>query len=118
MLSLSSTSRKTKGKQRRSWMARRSHVRTFRLESLEPRQLLASDGFLQGFAFIDGNNNNQLDAGETRKDGATIELRSADGSTLLASTTTNSDGYYRFNNLDSGTYRLREIAPGYVTQGV
>ncbi len=79
---------------------------------------MLANGFLQGFAFIDGNSNNQLDDGELRKVGATIELRSADGSTLLATTSTNVDGYYRFDNLASGTYRLAEIAPGFVTQGV
>ena len=71
MRSLTNTSRKTKGKQRRRSMARSEHGRTFRFESLEQRQVLASDGFLQGFAFVDGNNIgnlvNQLDSGDSRK---------------------------------------------------
>ena len=66
----------------------RKNRRTTPFELLEPRQVLAN-GFLQGFAFIDGNNNNQLDDGELRKVGATIELRSGDGSILLATTATN-----------------------------
>ena len=89
-----------------------------KLERLESRQLLAGDGFLQGYAFIDNNTNNTLDAGDTRKVGSTIELRSADGTTLIASTQTNADGYYRFNGLDEGTYRLVELAPaGFASSG-
>jgi hypothetical protein len=95
---------------------RRRRARVLGFEAMESRFLLA--GFLQGYAFVDGNGNNQLDPGETRKGNATIQLRSADGGVLLNSTTTNSDGYYRFDNLASGTYRLREVAPGFVTQGV
>ena len=111
------TSRRATTTDRRRHRNRRALERSFHFEALESRQVLAN-GFLQGIAFIDGNANNQLDDGEIRKPGATIELRSADGSTLLASTTTNSDGYYQFENLASATYRLVEIAPGFVTQGV
>ena len=116
MLSPSYSHCRGKHKRQRHPIARSTLGHVFRFELLEPRRVLA--GFLQGFAFVDANNNNQLDAGETRKDGATIELRSADGTALLASTTTDSDGYYRFDNLATGTYRLREIAAGFVTQGV
>lgn len=93
--------------------------RALRIEVMEPRQMLDVGGFLQGIAFIDANSDNKLDAGETRKIGAAIELRSADGLTLLDSTTTDANGYYRFDDLTPGTYRLTEIAPsGFVNQGV
>ena len=91
------------------------------VELLENRELLANN-FLQGTAFHDNNQNGVLDLEDTYKAGATIELRSADGTTLLAQTTTDANGAYRFDDplvLTPGTtYRLVEIpTPGYVNAG-
>lgn len=38
--------------------------------------------------------------------GVTVQLWSADGSTLLKTTTTNGEGYYLFTELDPGSYRV------------
>ena len=54
-----------------------------------------------------------FDANEPGMDAALIELLDADGD-LLASTTT-SGGYYLFEDLDPGTYLIRETPPTGVT---
>ncbi|MDZ4819877.1 MAG: SdrD B-like domain-containing protein, partial [Planctomycetota bacterium] len=111
-----------KNRKRRSTSKRPTHyaVHSARLsiEQLEDRRVMA--GFIQGFAFIDaGVPNNHFDAGELPKVGATIELRSADGSALLQSVMTGADGYYRFDGLTTGTYQVKEIPiSGYTNQGV
>jgi uncharacterized repeat protein (TIGR01451 family) len=64
--------------------------------------------------WLDANNNSQIDA-ESGLSGATVELLSASGITLSA-TTTNSAGYYRFDALTAGDYSIRVTAPpGYVS---
>src|SRR4051812_32904649 len=78
------------------------------VEALEDRTMPATS-FLQGTAFFDSNGNNQFDPGETYKPGATIQLRSADGSQLLGTTTTGANGGYFFGDVDPGTYRLVEV---------
>ena len=85
---------------------RRWNVRSRRpsLELLEPRQLL-SDGFVQGFA-LDNSNHPVV--------GATVELLNG-SNTVVQSTTTNSDGYYGFNNVVPGTYNVTELATNYST---
>ncbi len=81
------------------------------LEILEPRQLLSGvPGFLQGFVY--DNLNNPIS-------GATVELLNSGGSTVLHTETTNSAGYYNFNDysLSPGTtYNL--VTPNYATTGV
>ncbi len=77
--------------------------------------------FLQGQSYIDVNENGKLDLGEPYLPGAVVELRSQDGSALIASTTTDATGAYRFDDahvpggLLPGTYRLVETPPaGYL----
>ncbi|MCS6993061.1 MAG: SpaA isopeptide-forming pilin-related protein, partial [Anaerolineales bacterium] len=55
----------------------------------------------------DTNNNGLLDGGETGIDGVTVQLWSADGSTLLATTTTSGGGIYTFAGLPQGSYIVR-----------
>ncbi len=74
-------------------------------ETLEARQVMAND-FLAGTAFIDTNNNGQLDIDENYLPGATIELRSADGSTLLATRITDNNGAYTFKDVSPGDYTI------------
>ncbi len=99
-------------------LRRRESGRALRFETMETRHLLA--GFLQGFAFVDLNNNTVYDAGDTPKVGAAIELQSGDGSTVLDTQFTNSNGYYRFDGLSTDTYRLVEatVPAGYMSNGV
>jgi serine-aspartate repeat-containing protein C/D/E len=77
--------------------------------------------FLQGQSYIDVNENGKLDLGEPYLPGAVVELRSQDGSALIASTTTDATGAYLFNDANvpggllPGTYRLVETPPaGYL----
>src|SRR5208337_2797073 len=72
------------------------------LEIFEPRQLL-STGFVQGFAL--NNSNNPVS-------GATVNLLTT-SNTLVAQTTTNSSGYYGFNNVAPGTYNVMEVDSAY-----
>ena len=77
--------------------------RIISLETLETRQLLSglinpsAAGFLQGY--VDNPSNNPLS-------GATVQLLNSAGTTVLWSETTNSAGYYNFNDytgLTAGT---------------
>lgn len=101
--------------------ARQSQVRNNdrlrpHLEALESREVPAGL-FLQGQSFVDTNQNGVREATESGLAGATIELRSQDGTTLLATTTTNASGSWRFDDtsvtgdLLAGTYRVVQIAP-------
>ena len=86
------------------------------IEHLESRNLLTG-GFLQGTAFVDTNQNNVLDSGDQFKVGATINLRDQAGA-FIRSTTTDTNGQYRFDNLSPATYRIEEIpTDGYVNHG-
>ncbi|MFO0947736.1 MAG: SdrD B-like domain-containing protein [Planctomycetota bacterium] len=89
----------------------------FNLETLESRELLANN-FLQGTAFFDLDNNGKLSAADAFKVGAEIQLFSANGSTLIDTTTTDSNGVYHFNNVAPGTYRIVETpSAGYLAVG-
>ncbi len=55
----------------------------------------------------DANNNGLLDGGEAGIDGVTVQLWSADGSTLLATTITAGGGIYTFSGLPQGSYLVR-----------
>ncbi len=102
--------------------------RSLRLETMEPRHMLAGQGFLQGIAFVDADNDSTLDVNEQRKNNAEIRLYTDsddDGLFTGAELTTyqtaftNAEGYYLFDELEPGLYMLEEIAPsGFVTSGV
>ncbi|MEQ9409859.1 MAG: SdrD B-like domain-containing protein, partial [Fuerstiella sp.] len=93
-------------------------------ESLEQRTLLTAELFLQGSSFVDANGNNEFDGGDVPKVGATIELYNSDGTSLLATTTTDANGGYVFDQtnfpgLVPGTYQITEIpTAGFVNSGV
>ncbi|WP_313347698.1 SdrD B-like domain-containing protein [Stenotrophomonas sp.] len=66
---------------------------------------------LSGFVYVDSNYSNTRNAGDAPIANATVELLDAAG-TVLASTTTGSDGSYTFNSLDPlQVYTLREALP-------
>jgi len=56
--------------------------------------------------FVDNNNNGQQDVNDGGISGVIVELLDASGTTL-ATTTTDSQGNYFFNNLDDGDYQVR-----------
>jgi uncharacterized repeat protein (TIGR01451 family) len=62
-----------------------------------------------GYKFNDANDNGIWDAGETPVGGIKIELWFA--GSKIAETTTGSDGKYCFNELNAGTYTIKEILP-------
>ena len=58
------------------------------------------------FVWYDCNNNGKQDSGESGLSGVTVKLMAADGTTVLATTTTSSSGAYQFSNLTAGTYQV------------
>ena len=72
-------------------MARAHSYRPF-VEAFERRQLLTGSSFLQGFVYFQNSS--------TPEPGVTVNLFDGTGTTQLDTTTTNSDGYYRFDGLD------------------
>jgi hypothetical protein len=65
----------------------------------------------------DLDNNGLLDGAEVGINGVTVELWSADGSTLLDSTTTAGNGEYLFEGLPEGNYIVRLPESNFVTTG-
>ncbi len=70
---------------------------------------------ISGSVFVDIDGDGLYDANEPAVDTALIELLDADGH-LLASTTTGG-GFYLFEDLDPGTYLIREVQPTGVADG-
>lgn len=60
-------------------------------------------GALEGRLFCD-ENDNSVDDGEPGVPGVTVTLFAADGTTVIATTTTAADGSYSFTNLPAGEY--------------
>ena len=68
-----------------------------------------SSGLITGKVYADIDND---DVGDTPLSEVTIELLNDTGSTVIATTTTNSDGYYAFTNVAAGDYLIRETDLG------
>ncbi len=72
---------------------------------------------IAGIVFVDRNANAIRDLGEPTLSGVRIDLIDSTGR-IVATTTTDPDGQYRFANLPAGTYTLRETQPiGYLQGG-
>ncbi len=65
--------------------------------------------FLTGTVWADTNRNGAIDTGEIGLPGVTVTLTKPDGSTIT--TTTASDGTYRFDGLTVGSYTITETQP-------
>ncbi|MFO0870599.1 MAG: SdrD B-like domain-containing protein [Pirellulales bacterium] len=65
---------------------------------------------LSGFVYHDHNNDGQFQLTETPLPGATVQLLNAQGQ-VLRSTQTDPSGFYLFDNLPAGVYRLVELQP-------
>ncbi|HNP87308.1 MAG TPA: SdrD B-like domain-containing protein [Kouleothrix sp.] len=64
----------------------------------------------------DANNNGVRDLGESGLANIPVQLYASDGTTLLASTSTNASGYYLFTGLTAGDYIVAITPPaGYVS---
>jgi hypothetical protein len=89
------------------------------VDSFEPRLLMSADGFLQGTVFVDNNLNNQYEPanGDAPLAGALIQLFNQ-SNTLVASTTSATNGSYLLTGLTPGTYNLVETPPSsYANEG-
>ncbi|MDO6514854.1 SdrD B-like domain-containing protein [Neptuniibacter sp. 2_MG-2023] len=62
---------------------------------------------LSGYVFKDENNNGIKNGADTGLIGETIELLDS-GDNVIASTTTDSEGFYEFTDLAPGTYSIRQ----------
>lgn len=66
--------------------------------------------YIDGYKFHDLNANGAWDQpGEPALEGWTINLLESGG--VVASTTTDANGYYKFNGLSDGTYTVEEVCP-------
>ncbi len=73
---------------------------------------------IQGKVFVDSDGDciHEPSLGERTLSGVTIRLHDANG-LVIATTTTNSNGTYRFDNLRPGVYRVSEVQPAGLFQG-
>ncbi|WP_198320983.1 SdrD B-like domain-containing protein [Azohydromonas aeria] len=61
--------------------------------------------------WCDANGNGLQDSGEAGVSGVTVRLLDATGTTVLATTTTDTGGNYSFANLTPGNYRIQVVKP-------
>lgn len=74
---------------------------------------------LSGRVFVDHNNDGLFDPATDRLlGGVTVQLLDAGTSTIVASTTTDTDGQWAFANLAAGSYDVRVIRPAGLTDGM
>jgi PKD repeat protein len=84
---------------------------------------LLNQASITGTVFVDVNGNRLYDADELGIDGVCINLLGADGSPVVnaqgdpITATTSGGGFYLFEDLDPGTYRLHEVQPTGVNDG-
>ena len=85
---------------------------------------LLNEPSLAGAVFVDVNRNGRYEANESGIDGVILELFDGRGvpvrdhSGLPITATTQSGGFYLFEDLAPGTYRVHEIQPSGVNDGV
>jgi SdrD B-like domain len=89
----------------------RRKLRPF-VEMIERRALMTGGfGFIAGTAFIDQAKSGLLDPTDAYLPGATIQLFQAGTASPIATTSTDANGAYLFNNLAPGTYTVTETPP-------
>ncbi|MCE7044645.1 SdrD B-like domain-containing protein [Dyadobacter sp. CY312] len=80
-----------------------TRITTVNLNSINCSQPLNKSG-LGDYVWQDSNMNGIQDAGEAGQSGVTVTLYGPDGTTVIAVTTTDANGYYNFSNLEAGSY--------------
>jgi len=76
-------------------------------------------GSISGYVYFDSNNNGVRDAGETGLANVFIDLQGVALQTpVFQSTITGADGSYTFPGLQPGRYIVREVQPGFYTDGL
>jgi hypothetical protein len=78
-------------------------------------------GAIGDIVWLDANKDGLLDNSEAGVGGVTVELLNGTGSSILATTTTNSGGGYEFTGLNAGVYEVKFLSPTgdtFTTQGV
>lgn len=76
---------------------------------------LLNQASITGAVFVDTNENGVYEGNELGIDGVTIELQDAAGNSVTA--TTSDGGFYFFEDLALGTYRLHQVQPTGVDDG-
>ncbi len=71
---------------------------------------------IAGIVWLDTIRNCEIDEGEARLGGVTIQLLNANNQ-IIATTTTAADGTYKFDNLRAGTYHVHEVQPAGYFEG-
>lgn len=73
---------------------------------------------LSGRVFLDNNNNGIFEGTDVALGGLTVNLRNAGTSTVVRTTTTDSQGLYEFTNLPAGSYDVQLIRPTGLLDGL
>ena len=71
----------------------------------------AANYTLKGTVYRDGNRSDSLDTGEKLYQGVTVQLLNNAGD-VVATTTTDAQGAYTFQNLEAGDYKVRVVKDG------
>lgn len=71
---------------------------------------------ISGFVHVDDDGDCEFDSDERPIEGVTIQLRDSSGQ-MIAVTTTNANGQYRFDDLAPGDYQIFEVQPNGLFQG-
>jgi YVTN family beta-propeller protein len=77
---------------------------------------LLNQASISGAVFVDVNENGLYEANEPGINGVTMELLDTTGNRLTA-TTTSDGGFYLFDDLDPGEYRIHQVQPAGVDDG-
>jgi hypothetical protein len=72
---------------------------------------------IAGSVYRDVNNNGRRDAGERGIANVRVRLEGVDN-TVARSVLTAGDGSYKFTNVLQGTYRIKEVQPEYILDGI
>ena len=88
----------------------------FTLNNDNPAKTKVDFGFaanytLKGTVYRDGNRSDSLDTGEKLYQGVTVQLLNNAGD-VVATTTTDAQGAYTFQNLEAGDYKVRVVKDG------